>query len=96
MSVSSNKYMDRNISLDIGFGRFEDDFHAEPNTMFIERKNEEIEKADRLLKEFNSYEQCEKNKDDKCEHSRCKYSVLIIDSADFGQGSGFYCGRYDE
>lgn len=46
-----------------------------------------------FIKFVNSYKQCNKNKGDKCEHSRCKYSILIIDSADFGQGSGFYCGR---
>ena len=46
-----------------------------------------------FIKAVNSYKQCNKNKGDKCEHSRCKYSILIIDSADFGQGSGFYCGR---
>lgn len=34
-STSSNEYKKRDLNLDIGFERFEEDFHADPNTMFI-------------------------------------------------------------
>ena len=34
-STSSNEYKKRDLNLDIGFERFEEDFHANPNTMFI-------------------------------------------------------------
>ena len=47
-----------------------------------------LEKANMFLKDIHWYEQCDKNKCDKCEHSRCKYSVLTL-----GQESGLSCGR---
>lgn len=50
----------------------------------------ELEKVNIYLKEINWYEQCDKNKGDKCEHSRCKYSVLTL-----GQGGAVSCGRTD-
>ena len=34
-STSSNEYKKRDLNLDIGFERFEEDFQANPNTMFI-------------------------------------------------------------
>ena len=33
--TSSNKYIKRDLNLDIGFEKFEEDFQANPNTMFI-------------------------------------------------------------
>ena len=47
-----------------------------------------LEKANMFLKEIHWYEQCDKNKGDKCEHNRCKYSVLTL-----RQESGLSCGR---
>lgn len=52
----------------------------------------ELERYNMFLKEIHWYEQCDKNKGDKCEHSRCQYSVLTL-------GNGFYCftcGRYNK
>lgn len=34
-STSSNEYKKRDLKLDIGFEKFEEDFKANPNTMFI-------------------------------------------------------------
>ena len=49
---------------------------------------DELEKVNMFLKEIHWYEQCDKNKGDKCEHGRCQYSVLSL-----GQENGFCCGR---
>lgn len=51
---------------------------------------DELEKVNIFLKEIYWYKQCDKNKGDKCEHSRCKYSVLTL-----GQGGAVSCGRID-
>lgn len=52
------------------------------------RKEEARERAEALLRKINWHEQCDKNAGDKCEHGRCKYSVLSLK-----QRSGFFCGR---
>lgn len=49
---------------------------------------DELEKCNVFLKEIHWYEQCDKNIGDKCEHSRCQYSVLTL-----GQESKLSCGR---
>lgn len=49
---------------------------------------DELEKHNMFLKEIHWCEQCDKNKGDKCKHSRCQYSVLTL-----GQGSELSCGR---
>lgn len=42
----------------------------------------------KLIKEYNWHERCDKNKGDRCEHCRCLYSVLSL-----GQTNGFFFGR---
>ena len=45
-STSSDKYIKRDLNLDIGFERFEEDFHADLNTMYIKpnQNNEDLER----------------------------------------------------
>lgn len=55
---------------------------------YEKRKEESKERTNTLLKEIHWYKQCNKNNGDKCEHSRCKYSILSL-----GQENGVFCGR---
>lgn len=58
------------------------------NILYDLTNKDKLEKANMFLKEIHWYEQCNKNKGDKCEHGRCQYSVLTL-----GQDNGFLCGR---
>ena len=69
-STSSNKYKKRDLNLDIGFERFEEDFHADPKTMLVKPNKENPIKI-----KFNYHARrfycptCNtgvKNKDQKC------------------------------
>lgn len=66
------------------------DFFEKAKRCYEKRKEDAKQMAAKLLEEIHWFEQCDKSNGDKCTHSRCKYSTLVIE----GQGKlQFFCGR---
>lgn len=55
---------------------------------YEKRKKDTEKRVNALLKEIHWYEQCDKNNGDKCEHSRCKYSKIVLE-----ENNIIFCNR---